>query len=174
MLIHVNSDNTSIVVSWKKYQHHLQAIMVDGTWYIFLLIRLLLRLLRAASGSRRTLFKLNGSRAIRRRFLENLAEETTSETTVSYFPFFLSSEKLECFESRVDRKPRAFLRTEDRLSLFGFRVSKAPDLDAEKGKLSRSLVVLSFMYYKNGVIHCFKETTVAESCPRNFERKPSS
>lgn len=88
-----------------------------------------------ASESRRTLFKLNESRAIRRGFLENITEDMTTETFFSFF-FSYSSEKLDYFGSHVDRKPRAFLRTENRLSLFDFRVSKAVDLDAVKGKLS--------------------------------------
>lgn len=80
------------------------------------------------------------------------------------FPSLLFSLRARGFESRVDRKPRAFPRTEDRLSLFGFRVSKAPDLDAEKGKLCRDCrhsLVVHVLQERELYTSRFKETTVA-------------
>lgn len=91
--------------------------MVDGSGYIFLLIRLVRRLLRAARGSRWTLFKLNGFQAIRRRFLEDIAEKTI----VSPFPFLPPTEKLGALRVASIESHELF---SDRglMSLFGFRV----------------------------------------------------
>lgn len=89
--------------------------MVDGSRYIFLLIRLVRRLLRAASGSRRTLFKLNGFQAIRRRFLEDIAEKTT----VSPFPFLPPTEKLGALRVASIESHELF-SGRGLMSLFGF------------------------------------------------------
>lgn len=138
--------------------------MVEGTRYIFLLIRLLLR---AASGSRRTPFKLNGSQAIRRRFLENVAERRDDRSLHSFFSLRARSSML--WEPRRSKATSFF---QDRL--FGFR--KPPTWMPRKGcspDHRRFLVHVSQeMSYTRAALR--RRHSRVESCPGNFERKHSS
>lgn len=121
--------------------------MVDGSGYIFLLIRLVRRLLRAARGSRWTLFKLNGFQAIRRRFLEDIAEKTI----VSPFPFPPPTEKLEALRVASIESHELF---SDRglMSLFGFRVLPTGMARKESSFfLARPSSFPPFVCHKSGV-----------------------
>lgn len=129
--------------------------MVDGSRYIFLLIRLVRRLLRAASGSRRTLFKLNGFQAIRRRFLEDIAEKTT----VSPFPFLPPTEKLGALRAASIESHELF-SGRGPMSLFGFRQLEW----RERKALSFFLDHLRFLIcvsQERSYTRSFKEATVA-------------
>lgn len=121
--------------------------MVDGSGYIFLLIRLVRRLLRAARESRWTLFKLNGFQAIRRRFLEDIAEKTI----VSPFPFLPPIEKLEALRVASIESHELF---SDRglMSLFGFRVLPTGMARKESSFfLTRPSSFPPFVCHKSGV-----------------------
>lgn len=92
---------------------------------------------------------------------ERRREDDGGDDLLSFFPF---ERETRCFESRVDRKPRAF--SQDRgptvPSLFGFRISKdLRRLDAEKGKLSRRRFLVHVLQERSYTRAAFKETTVA-------------
>lgn len=142
--------------------------MVDGSRYIFLLIRLVRRLLRATSGSRQTLFKLNGFQAIRRRFLEDIAEKTT----VSPFPFLPPTEKLGALRAASIESHELF-SSRGPMSLFGFRQLEW----RERKALSFFLDHLRFLIcvsQERSYTRSFKEATCMASYLGNFEWKHSS
>jgi len=90
---------------------------------------------------------------------------------LSFFPFEREARML--WESRRS-KATSFSQNRGPTVAVWLSRFESPRPGCREREALPTVVVLSFMYYKNGVIHRFKETTVAESCPRNFERKHSS
>ena len=101
-----------------------------------------------ASENRRTLFKLNESRVIRRGFFKNIAKDTMAEM---FFSFFFShlSEKLDTLGVMSIESHELFLELRINCRCLTFAFQKPSTWMPRKGS---SPVIPSFMYYKSEVI----------------------